>query len=342
MWQVIGQARVVSSFQRSLERGSLSHAYLFVGPAHIGKMTLALNLAQALNCERTEAPCGECASCQQILSDRHPDVQVISLSRDAEPEARARAEISIDQVRQLQHSASLPSFAGRYKIFIIDGAESLSTEAANCLLKTLEEPVGKVVFILLTINERLLPETVVSRCQRVELLPLATIEIETALNSRWGVEPERAKLLARLVHGGLGWAVLAAGNDGLLKQHTEHRDELLEIVSADIEKRFVYADRLANQFSQNRALVQERLDLWLDWWRDMLLIKAGLSEAVTNIDRSGRLMEMAKDYSLFQIRAFIGGIRTAGEQLKQNASPRLVLEALMLGLPEVKRVSTSR
>ncbi|MBM2825790.1 MAG: polymerase subunit [Dehalococcoidales bacterium] len=342
MWQVIGQTRAVSFFQRSLEKGSLAHAYLFVGPAHVGKMTLALNLAQALNCERAEVPCGECTSCQQILSARHPDVQVISLSRDAEPEARARAEISIDQVRQLQHSASLPSFAGRYKIFIIDGAELLSTEAANCLLKTLEEPVGRVVFILLTANERLLPATVVSRCQRVELLPLAITEIEATLSSRWGVEPERARLLARLSHGGLGWAVLAAGDDVLLKQHTERRDELLDMVNADFEKRFVYADRLAAQFSQNRALVQERLDLWLDWWRDLLLVKAGLTEAVTNVDRSGRLVEMAKDYSLHQIRAFIGGIRTAGEQLRQNASPRLVLEALMLGLPESKNVSTSR
>ena len=149
MWSVIGQTRAVSLLQRSLERGSLAHAYLFVGPAHVGKMTLALNLAQALNCAAAEPPCGQCLSCQKIASAKHADVQIVGLNRDGDSdEPRPRAEISIDQIRQVQHSASLPPFEGRHKVFIIDGAELLSTEAANCLLKTLEEPVGKVIFLL--------------------------------------------------------------------------------------------------------------------------------------------------------------------------------------------------
>src|SRR3989304_2552198 len=101
MWQVIGQTRAVSLLQRGLETGSLAHAYLFVGLAHVGKMTLALNLAQALNCAATEPPCGECVSCQKIASVKHADVQIVGLSRDGDSaEARPRAEISIDQIRQ--------------------------------------------------------------------------------------------------------------------------------------------------------------------------------------------------------------------------------------------------
>lgn len=151
MWKVVGQTRAVSLLQHSLERGLLAHAYLFVGPPHVGKMTLALNLAQALNCEAAAPPCGECAACQKIALVKHADVQVIGLVDGSNSvEARSRAEIGIDQIREIQHSSSLPPFEGRYKVFIIDGAELLSTEAANCLLKTLEEPVDRVMFILLS------------------------------------------------------------------------------------------------------------------------------------------------------------------------------------------------
>ena len=192
MWQVVGQSRVVSLLQRSLEMGALAHAYLFIGSPHVGKMTLALNLAQALNCEASEPPCGECASCQKIASAKHADIQIIGVTSNGDSaEAKPRVEISIDQIRQIQHSANLPPFEGRYKVFIIDGAEFLSNEAANCLLKTLEEPVGEVIFILLTVNDRLLPATVISRCQRLELPPLATSEVEAALGSRWSVEPTK-------------------------------------------------------------------------------------------------------------------------------------------------------
>ncbi|MFC1965674.1 ATP-binding protein [Chloroflexota bacterium] len=340
MWQVIGQTRAVSLLQRSLEMDSLAHAYLFIGPAHVGKMTLALNLAQALNCEATEPPCGECASCQKIASGKHADVQIVGLGHEGNSiEAESRVEISIGQIRQLQHSVNLPPFEGKYKVFIIDGAELLSIEAANCLLKTLEEPVGKVVFMLLTINERLLPATVVSRCQRAELPPMSIAEIEATLNSRWSIEPEKAELLAKLSHGCLGWAVSAALDGVLLKQRTEYLDELLDVTIADCEERFAYVAQLAVQFSQNRGLVQGKLDLWLNWWRDLLLVKVGLSNAVTNIDRLSILNDMGRKYNLVQIKDFIDSIRAAGNQLRQNANPRLVLEVLMLSIPGAERHS---
>ena len=297
-------------------------------------MTLALNLAQALNCEADEPPCGECTSCQKIASGKHADVQVIGLTSNGNStEAKNRAEIGIDQIRQMQHSAGLPPFEGRYKVFIIDGAEFLSNEAANCLLKTLEEPEGKVIFILLTANERLLPATVISRCQRLELSPLAAAEVEVALNRRWSVEPEKASLLARLSHGCLGWAVSAVLDTGLLQQRAERIDRLLNILDADYEERFAYAIQLATRFSQSRWEVQEILDLWLDWWRDLILIKAGCSDIITNVDFKAMLVEMARDYSLTQIRAFINSIQAAEKQLRQNANPRLVLEVLMLDIP---------
>ena len=334
MWQVVGQDRPVSLLKRSLEKGVLAHAYLFSGPPHVGKMTLALNLAQALNCEADEPPCGECSSCQRIASAKHADVQIIGLASAANTdEAKTRTEISIDQIRQVQRSANLLPFEGRGKIFIIDGAEHLSTEAANCLLKTLEEPVGRVVFILLTANDSLLPATVVSRCQRLELLPLAAGEVETALSSRWGIESPKAKLLARLCHGCFGWALAAALDDSLLRQRSERRDRIVDIIIADYEERFTYAAELADQFSRRRGLVWEILDLWLDFWRDLLLVKVGFGEAITNVDLEAKVADLARDFSLAQIRAVIASLLSAGDELRQNANSRLVLEVLMLGIP---------
>jgi len=297
-------------------------------------MTLALELAKALNCEAAEPPCGECVSCHKIASAKHADVQIIGVTQDVNSaEARPRVEIGIDQIRKMQHSASLPPFEGRHKVFIIDGAELLSTEAANCLLKTLEEPEGRVIFILLTTNDRLLPATVVSRCQRLELPPLTAAEVEATLNSGWGVEPPQAKLLSRLCHGCLGWAILAVSDDSLLQQRGERLDRLLDIINADYEERFAYATQLATQFSQNRESVLEVLDFWQEWWRDLLLVKVGLSEAITNIDRVTTIVDWARGYSLAQIKNFVNSIQAAGEQLRQNANPRLVLEVLMLNMP---------
>ena len=331
MWQVIGQTRAVSLLQHSLEAGTLAHAYLLVGPPHVGKMTLAINLAQALNCEATERPCLECSTCQKIASASHADVQIIGLTHN-EDSAEAKL-IGIDQIKQMQHSANLPPFEGNHKVFIIDGAELLSTEAANCLLKTLEEPIGKVIFVLLTVNDSLLPATVVSRCQCLELPPLSTAEVASALADSWGIEPERARLLAGVSHGCLGWALSAAADDSLLQQRNEELNRLLDAITADCEERFNYVAQLATQFNQNRGSVYGVLDLWLDYWRDLMLVKTGCHDIITNVDRLDGLVEMANGYRLAQIKTFIESTRAAAEQLRQNANPRLVLEVLMLDIP---------
>jgi DNA polymerase-3 subunit delta' len=210
----------------------------------------------------------------------------------------------------------------------------MSTEAANCLLKTLEEPAAGVVFILLTTSDSALLATVVSRCQKLELPPMPAAEVEAVLSQRWGVEQQRAGLLARLCHGCLGWAVSAASDERLLELHAERLEGLLSIISGDYEVRFNYVTQLVAWFGQSRGLVQEVLDLWLEWWRDLLLVKLGSSSGVTNIDHQPALVDMARGYRLEQIRAVINGIQATGEQLRQNANPRLAFEVLMLNIPE--------
>jgi DNA polymerase-3 subunit delta' len=313
VWQVVGHNRPLSLLQSGLKRGSLAHAYLFVGPPHVGKMTMALDLSRALNCTGSEPPCGLCDSCREITS--------------------SRTEIGMEQIKEIQHWASLPPYQGKHRVFIIDGVELLSMEASNRLLKTLEEPLDRVMFVLLATNEKLLPATVVSRCQRLEFHPLPAPGVEAALSQR-GIEPAEAKLLSRLCRGGIGWAISATLDGGMLQRRAEQMDRLMDLADGDYEERFAYAFQLAGQFSQDRGTVLGILDLWLESWRDLLLINIGCGEMITNIDRSEALAKMSGGYNIFQIKAFINSILAAEEQLGLNANPRLTLEALMLGIPE--------
>ena len=281
MWQVVGQGKAVTLLESSLRKGHISHAYLFVGPPHVGKLTLARNLAQALNCESEEPPCGECPSCHKIASDKYADVQVIGLP----PEDGGKVKIGIDRIREMQAAASLPPYEGKHKVFVINGAEHLSDEAANCLLKTLEEPLPGVILILLTVRERILPATITSRCQRVELFPIPCARMEEVLIERFGIALPEARILARLSGGCLGWALSAHLDEELLARRSRELDELLELVTAWREHRLAYAARQASQFEKSQESVRETLTLWMGWWRDLLLTKGGAERFVTNIDR---------------------------------------------------------
>jgi len=323
--------------KNSIDSGRLSHAYLFVGPQHVGKMTLALNLAQALNCEADDKPCLACDSCKKIAAGNHSDVQIIGLMQDEE-ENEAKL-IHTDQIKDVLHAASLPPFEGNQKVFIIDGAELLSMEAANRLLKTLEEPEAKVTFILLSTNENRLLKTIVSRCQRIELKPMPLAEEEKALVEQTTVKPEQASLLAALSHGCIGWAITAAGDEKILVQSRETLDQIISTVKGDYEDRFAYVARLAAGFSQNRRAVYDTLDRWVDYWRDLMLVKLDCPDMITNIDRKEEIIKMAGNYSLNRIRNYIKSIESAAIQLKQNVNARLALEVLMLDLPREEAIS---
>jgi len=144
----------------------------------------------------------------KIGSLAHPDVQIIKLlSADETEDGRARSEITIEQIRDVRHWASLPPYEGTYRVFIINPAELLSLEAANCLLKTLEEPLKNTLFLLLTAEPDHLPETIISRCQRIELRAVAAQTIEASLAAR-GVESQTAKLLSLLSHGLREWLLI--------------------------------------------------------------------------------------------------------------------------------------
>jgi len=327
-WQIVGHERTVSLLRNGLESGRLAHAHLLVGPPHVGKMTLSLTLAQALNCSSKDKPCGECTSCQRTAERRHADINVIDLN--------GRAEIGIDHIRELERTANLKPFEGQHRVFIINNADSLSTEAANCLLKTLEEPPPYVYILLLASNERMLLPTIRSRCQILELRPLPFEVIERTLVERYGAHESHAALLARLSRGCIGWAIDAWLNDGILKGRNEQIDSLIQLASKGISDRFSFASDLAERFAKDRESVKETLSLWISWWRDMLLVCSGCPEHIINLNFQDTLQREIVGYNIYTIKFVICGLQQSISALDRNANPRLVLEVAMLNLPQKK------
>ncbi len=339
-WRVRGQDHLVQALQRSLQQDRLSHAYLLVGPPHVGKMTLAQDLARAVNCLADhDRPCGECLQCRRIEGAMHADVQVVELTKDERAD-RLRTEITIDQVRALQQAAMLKPYEGAYRVFIIDGVERLNQYAANALLKTLEEPPPQVLMLLLTSEEEELLPTIRSRCQRLELRPLSREAVTDLLVDEHGPSVEQARLLARLSGGRLGWAVAAATDANLLEERDRWLARLQEVMDGGLEVRFESARDLAARFGRNRETVREVLGLWIQWWRDLLMLKEEMPELVVNLDRQEALVHMAWRLRTREITAAINELVATLERLEQNANPRLALEVLMLALPKAA-VSTS-
>lgn len=342
MWSLVGHEQAAARLSHSLETGHIAHAYLITGPSRVGKTTLALQLAQALNCLSPNPPCLTCRVCTRIENGTHADVRLVQLAGAAgggEEEAeRARQRpaekaIGIDQVRALQHDAALAPHEGRHKVYIIVNAETLSIDAANSLLKVLEEPPPTVVLILTAPDANMLLPTVVSRCQQIRLQPVPAATIAAHLTQTRGAERRQAELLARLSGGRVGWAIAAAADEAYLAERAAVLDRLTRAVDAGPVERFEVAAGMAADFAREHAAVNQALDLWTTWWRDVLLVQAAAEELVTNQDRLEQLQRQAGRCSPARTRAYLGQIETARTQLEQNVNPRLALEALLLNIP---------
>lgn len=316
MWRVIGHEWAVNLLHRSIATQRLAHTYLFTGPANIGKTHLAKEFAAALNCIGEDIPCGACSPCSRIARGAYPDVGVI------EPEG---GRIKIDQIRTVQREIALSPYEGRWRVCIITEFQAATVEAANALLKTLEEPPARVIMILTTLDASLLLPTVVSRCQVVPLRAVPRVQIERALVEQWHERKERAQLLARVSAGRLGWAISAVRDPAILGQRQKHLETLLELLKQGFAGKIRAADRLGE--SENLG---EILSLWQTWWRDVFLVRIGCEELIVNLDYLEPCRQMARQYSTTEAGAAIRDIEKARQQLDQNVNPRLALEALFL------------
>lgn len=338
MWNVVGHERAIEVLTRSLCEGTYAHAYLFTGPEQVGKRTLALELAKALNCltrepageGRNGAPCGTCRSCRRISEGKHSDVLLVEVETTADANRKA---IGIDQVREIGRFVNLEPFEGRTRVVIIDGAETMTVQAANAFLKTLEEPPPAVVLVLLADHEESLLETVRSRCQRLALAPVPRQKIAAALVERWGASAEQAALLAGLARGRLGWAVAALQNDEVLAERARTLATIHRLAEADRNDRFAYAAELAVRFGQDRSAVFRVLELWREWWRDVFLVQVGAAEAITNRDDLAAIETVAVAHSPGEVIAVLEAVEKTVSYLHYNVNARLALEVFLLSLP---------
>jgi DNA polymerase-3 subunit delta' len=344
MWRTLGQESTIERFSRSIRDNAVHHAYLFVGPEHVGKRTLATDLACALNCDGPNAPCGQCSTCRRIIEGKYPDVHAITLdttgaAEDTEvaDEERRRTRISTEQIEDLQHAATLPPFEGRWKVLLVDNADRMSAEAGNRILKTLEEPPAHVVWMLLAEDENRLLDTVVSRCQRVEVRPLSAADLERHLVAAHGVPEDRARLLARVSRGRTGWALSVLADESVATARTSRVESMIQLVQMTYTARFDFSREMDVLYRRDSRAVLETLDIWTTWWRDLLLVKTGSPESVVNIDYISDLNEQATRMGLEQIRDYIGKLTEARQDLDLNVVSRLVFDSLIYTIPRIAR-----
>ena len=320
MWPVIGHDWAVELFQRCIRAGTTRHAYLIVGPAQVGKTTLARAFAQALLCQGADAPCLACRACKLVQADRHPDVSLVR------PEG---SRLKIEAIRALQQTLALSPVEGVCRVCIIRQMETATPSAANCLLKTLEEPPQRVILILTADGIDSLLPTIVSRCQVLSLRAVARERIVAALRDR-GIEGERARLLASLARGRVGWAIEASQDARVLERREQVLEKLLGLEEASYPARFMWAEQL----SRDPDRVPAVLDAMSSWWHDVLVLASGSGTQVTNLDRQGVLEEWASRYGVDTAQRVLRAIRDTGWRLEHNANRRLALEVLTLDLPK--------
>lgn len=328
--KIIGHEWAVDVLQSAIEYDRVGHAYLITGPEQVGKTTLALTFAQALNCQSAETsarPCSTCRNCTLIAAGRHPDVQLV----EPEISSRGKASIKIETMRELQRGLQLAPYEGRYKIAIISNFDAANQNAANAFLKTLEEPPAHVILILTATEADVLLDTIRSRCRVVGIRPIPMPTIRHALITRWGIPTNDAEKLAHLADGRLGWAVLAVTQPDMLATRQTQLATLQEILSGNRIERFQLADQLAGKPETLPPLLQ----LWLSWWRDVLLLVAGdHSDALTNVDYKGQLATLAHALTPEAALNALNATKDALWQLEHNVNTRLTLENLFLKWPQ--------
>lgn len=307
---VLGQARALGIIQAYLEKSRFSGAYIFSGPEGIGKKMAAKIIAQELNCTgQVERPCGSCSSCLKIQKEAHPDLHIIQ---------NGQSQIKIEDIRGILRQANFRSYEGAIKVFIIDNAHKLNSEAANSLLKVLEEPPPDVLIILVTHKPQNIIKTVLSRCRSIKFSPLIRAQLETVLVKNYALDKTSAHFLAYYAEGRLGLA-LRLKDTPLLQEKNKIFDSFI-LSSKPLDR---------NILGQSKEQLQICLNILASWFRDIYLLKSGLSDKETiHLDRHSDLLKLIPKFSFKQLDDIMTTLSESALYLERNINSKLILHNL--------------
>jgi DNA polymerase-3 subunit delta' len=335
-WNYIGQEWAVDLLRKHILRNTTRQAYLITGPQGIGRRTLALRFAQALNCQSPPAAgeaCGTCRACKGILKEEQADLTIVRRN----PE---RTRILIEQVRDLQHTLALAPYESKTRIALLVNFQEATEDAQNALLKLLEEPPDRVILILTAESAESMLPTISSRCEQIRLRPMKPAELAQALQDREGINTAPVGELAHISGGCPGRAIALGSSRELYRERKARLTEGLEMLRSDVIARFAYAERISRRnekMNQTRDELRLTLQNWSGLWRDIYLAGSGADSFLMNIDLKKEITNAAGMIASPVALSCLRETAAALWKLDNNANLRLLLEVLLLGWPELER-----
>ncbi|MFZ2631017.1 MAG: DNA polymerase III subunit delta' [Desulfosalsimonadaceae bacterium] len=330
---LIDQARPVRLLTAMLSSGNLPHALLFTGLEGIGKKTAAMAFAMACNCLELKLfpaqasgrsfpplamdPCGQCRSCKKILSGHHPDIIFIEPAGDM---------IKVDQIRALSDRLTLKPYEASKRVAIIRDTHKFNTEAANTLLKTLEEPPDHTLFILTALQASDMLPTIVSRCQQIRFNPIHRKSLETYLVDQYQMAPAEAAVIASMARGSRICADSMAHARWMNK-----RNWLISEMEALPSRSVSGCLALAETLSKNKDWVSAAFEIMKNWLRDIAVYRCR-PEKIINRDLLDQLQTAARSTTPDSLVIKFKAIEQAERDIKSNANLRLTLDALIITL----------
>ncbi|MBQ8035974.1 MAG: DNA polymerase III subunit delta' [Proteobacteria bacterium] len=335
---ILGHDHVKTGLLHAARTSKLHHALLFIGPSGIGKAMVARAFVQSMFCEKAEpgafVRCGKCKNCLRISSQNHPDVIEI----DEEFLRRAYdggsiAAIRIEVIRELQKSLTCKPFEGSRRVVIIHDVHKMQEAAANCFLKTLEEPPEDTMFVLITSQMQMLIPTIVSRCQVVRFAPFPMEELAAYLVSH-GETPDVAEQVAALSDGSIGTALKLCSGD--------YKDEILELFSYILEtssvmQAFETAGRIRDRLTKESrdikfGIYNHLLKLLSLYVRDMAVLKSEPSGRIVLRSYRERMMRRLDSTKMKDLTRVAGNIQDIYSAIQGNANEIVALERLMISM----------
>jgi len=325
----VGHEWAVRLLSEHIANGRTRQAYLFTGPQGTGRRTLALRFFMALNCQNPPQPgqiCNACQACRRIEKMEHPDLDLVQAEQEG-------GILVVDQIRGLQRSLSLSPYEARFRMGLLLRFEEANIHTANALLKTLEEPAPHVVLVLTAESAESLLPTIVSRCMVLRLGPVALPTVQESLQSQWGLAAQEATLLAHLSGGRVGYALKLHQDSEMMDQRNRWLDEMSNLLKQSRVARFDYVEKLDKEKDKERT--RQMLQVWLSFWRDVMLGASRTAINVTNLDRAEQIENIASTIDLNLAVRTVNAIQRTIKYLESNVNSRLALEVLALDLPGI-------